>query len=76
MTLTRWIMELENPAVRVPIWSLYFPIIILPDFLLHMCWYAIDERTLAPLRRLFQGECWGNMFCMYLIGLDGWGEDE
>lgn len=75
MGATATLIRVRNPAIRVPIWSLWFPLYLLPDFILHMCWWSVVERTLAPLRRLRKAECWSNMFAFYLVGLDGWDED-
>lgn len=70
MTLTLAIVTIKQDWLRVPIWSLWFPLYIIPDFIL----YSLA----SPLgrSRLLHPDCWRFMFAMYISGIDGWGEDE
>lgn len=63
--MTAVIIRIEADWLRVPLWSLWFPLFLIPDF-------TLSAIMAGAWRRLLQAECWSNMFTMYIIGLDGW----
>lgn len=66
MTLTSSIVSIEADWIRVPLWSLYFPLVLVPDFVLRALLCAEGRK------RLLKAQCWHFMGAMYLIGIDGW----
>ncbi len=58
------VMRIERDWIRVPIWSIVYPLTMI-DF-------VVDSIAAGQWRRLFQAECWRNLFAFYLVGLDGW----
>ena len=67
--MTKRLISVEAAWLRVPMWSLWYPLCVLPGFVFFML-------RRGAWRRLLQAECWENMGAMYLIGLDGWGNDD
>lgn len=63
--MTAWLIRIRRDWLRVPLWSLWFPLVLLPDFTIRAL--ACKEGR----ARIVQAECWHNVFTMYLIGLDG-----
>lgn len=64
--MSAYIIRIKADWLRVPLWSLWFPL-TLPHF-------VFCGLRAGAWRRLLQAECWSNVFAMYLIGLDGWGD--
>jgi hypothetical protein len=67
--VTSILMGLEPWWIRVPLWSLWYPLVVIPDF-------VVDALCHGAWRRMLQAECWRNLWCFFLVGLDGWGEYE
>jgi hypothetical protein len=66
MTLTGAIVHIKADWLRVPIWSLWFPLYLLPDFII----YSLVRKE--GRARMVQAECWRFMFAVYISGIDGW----
>lgn len=66
MTLTRRISDIQNPGVRVPIWTVYFTFYLMPDILMS-AW--LDRHRGAP--RLFSGRMLFILWTTFLFGVDG-----
>jgi hypothetical protein len=65
MTITAFIIRIRQPLVRVPLWSLWFPLFGLPHFLLHTL-------LAGHAKRMLHAGYWHTAFAIYQIGLDGW----
>lgn len=66
MTITRYICDIENPAIRVPIWTIYFTFYLVPDILMS-AWF--DRHRGAP--RLFSKRMLLFIWTTFLFGIDG-----
>jgi hypothetical protein len=62
--MTAYIIRIRADWLRVPLWSLWWPLVLVPDFTRWMVWHGYTAR-------LFQAGCWDNMIAYYLIGLEG-----
>lgn len=69
MPLTRRIVEIKADWLRVPLWSLYFPLYLIPDFIISALCCATGRA------RIVQAECWQNMLAIYISGIDGWANE-
>lgn len=63
--MTAAIIRIRNPAIRVPIWSLWFPV-LLAELTVRFLF------TSRGLGRLTTAGYWHTAGAIYLIGLDGW----
>jgi hypothetical protein len=62
--MTAYLVRIRADWIRVPLWSLWWPLVLVPDFIRWMVWNGY-------WRRLLEAGCWDNMIAYYFIGIDG-----
>lgn len=65
MTITRLIVEIKDPVIRVPLWSLWFPVVFIA-FVVRALFHPQGRG------RLLKAECWSFIAAIYISGIDGW----
>lgn len=64
--MTRFIVRLRSPWLRVPLWSLWFPFALLD--------VAVDSVRENGVGRILRTEFWRLAVDVFVVGIDGIGE--